>query len=254
MFDFLQPDRAEVSFDLYERVYAGQPGPKSAVPHAPYTVSDPLYARINGLNTGYETVSIHNQETAAEDELFQTGGGPFRDFFTGFGAKLDGFTAPGTPSIFHAMQRMDPNKRTIFVHNTLTTETAILAAEAWAENGVYWATCPNANLYIENRLPRYERFLNTGAKVCIGTDSLTSNWQLDVLEELKVISRYQSFVPFDKLLRWATLNGAEALQMDDELGSLQPGKRPGLLALSNLTGSGPETFVVGPKARVQRLA
>ena len=253
MFDFLQPGRAEASYTMYRPVYDDMPAPKSAVPHAPYTVSDRLYPIINELNTGSETVSIHNQETAAEDQLFKTGRGPFADFFAGFGASLEHFTPPGTPSIYHALQRMDPTKRTLFVHNTLTTEEAILAAQAWGENGVYWATCPNANLYIENRLPRYERFLNTGAKVCVGTDSLTSNWQLDILEELKTIARYQSFVPFDNLLRWATLNGAEALQFDDRMGSLEVGKSPGILLLSGLEGQRPEHFHFRAGARVQRL-
>jgi cytosine/adenosine deaminase-related metal-dependent hydrolase len=253
MFDFLQPERAAETFERYAPVYAGQPGPKSAVPHAPYTVSDPLYERINRLNTGNETVSIHNQETGAEDELFLTGKGDFPAFFAGFGATLDHFSAPGTPSIYHALERMDPRKRTLFVHNTLTTEAAIRAAEDWGKNGIYWATCPNANLYIENRLPRYERFLRTNAKVCIGTDSLTSNWQLDVLEEMKTIARYQSFIPFADLLRWATLNGAEALQMDGELGSLEVGKSPGLLALSGLEGGGPEDHRLGPGSGIRRL-
>ncbi len=252
-FDFLQGHRAEATKAQYAAVYAGQPEPKSAVPHAPYTVSDALYPMINSLNTGSETVSIHNQETAAEDELFEAGTGPFLAFFAGFGVTLDDFTAPGTPSIFHALQRMDATKRTLFVHNTLTTKEAIRAAGEWGQNGVYWATCPNANLYIENRLPRYERFLDTGAKVCIGTDSLTSNWQLDILEELKTISKYQSTVPFADLLRWATLNGAEALQLDDRLGSLEVGKQPGLLALSGLSGSDPDTFTIGARTQVRRL-
>ncbi|WP_420460108.1 amidohydrolase family protein [Neolewinella sp.] len=253
MFDFLQPERARASYDMYVPAYTAQPEPKSAVPHAPYTVSDGLYYLINQLNTGSETVSIHNQETPAEDLLFETGGGPFAEFFAGFGASLEHFHAPGTPSIFHALQRMDPRKRTLFVHNTLTTEEAILAAQAWGENGVYWATCPNANLYIENRLPRYERFLNTGAKVCVGTDSLTSNWQLDILEELRTIARYQSYVPFDELLRWATLNGAEALQLDHRMGSLEVGKQPGVLLMRDLEGQRPEHFRIGARTQVQRL-
>ena len=253
MFDFLQPERAEDSYQMYLAAYRAQPAPKSAVPHAPYTVSDALYPLINALNAGRGSVSIHNQETAAEDELFETGGGAFADFFAGFGASLEGFRAPGTPSIYYAMQRMDPERRTLFVHNTLTQPAAIRAAEEWARDGVYWVTCPNANLYIENRLPRYDRFLETGAKVCIGTDSLTSNWQLSVLEEMKTIAKYQSYVPFPEVLRWATLNGAEALYFADELGSLEAGKRPGLLALEGLGGSGPADFVVGAGARVRRL-
>ncbi len=257
MFDFLQADRAAASFEQYAPVYAGQASgngnAKSAVPHAPYTVSDPLYVHINALNVGRETVSIHNQETPAEDELFRTGSGPFVSFFEGFGASLSGFRPSGTGSLFHALDRMDPTKRTLFVHNTLTTAEGIAAAVAWGRNGVYWATCPNANLYIENRLPNYRLFLDSGAKVCIGTDSLTSNWQLSILEELRAISRYQSYLPLETLLRWATLNGAEALQFDEAIGSLDIGKSPGLLSLTELEGDSPTSFRIGARTQVQRI-
>jgi cytosine/adenosine deaminase-related metal-dependent hydrolase len=73
--------------------------------------------------------------------------------------------------------------------------------------------------------------MDTGAKVTIGTDSLTSNWQLSILEEMKTILRYQSYVPFHTVLRWATLNGAEALGFEADLGSIETGKTPGLLLL-----------------------
>jgi aminodeoxyfutalosine deaminase len=54
---------------------------------------------------------------------------------------------------------------------------------------------------------------------------------------MKTIARFQSYVPFDALLQWATLNGARALGFEDTLGSLEPGKTPGLLVLQN-TGDG----------------
>ncbi|MEO0787690.1 MAG: amidohydrolase family protein [Bacteroidota bacterium] len=258
MFDFLQAERAEDTFHQYKQVYDGQAGlesgqAKSAVPHAPYTVSNPLYERINQLNAGQGTVSIHMQETPAENELFRSKSGAFIPFFDGFGASLDGFSATGKASIYHSLEQMDPQCRTLFVHNTTTTSEDIAAATSWAQNGVYWATCPNANLYIENRLPRYDIFLEADAKVCVGTDSLTSNWQLSVLEEMKTISKYQSYVPFQTLLKWATLHGAEALGFDDELGSLSVGKKPGLLTLDGLNGSDPESFRIDSKTTVARL-
>jgi cytosine/adenosine deaminase-related metal-dependent hydrolase len=258
MFDFLQPERAEGAFAMYLPVYEGQAGEesgnsKSAVPHAPYTVSKPLYEKINALNDRPGSVSIHNQETPAEEELFRKGTGPFHEFFRGFGASLGHFTATGKGSIFHAMEHMDPKHRTLFVHNTLTDEASIRAAQDWQKNGVYWVTCPNANLYIENRLPRYDKFIATNAKVAVGTDSLTSNWQLCILEELRTISKYQSYVPLATLLQWATINGAEALQFDDSLGSLEVGKQPGLLQLQALDGNHPDNFRIGARTQVQRL-
>jgi cytosine/adenosine deaminase-related metal-dependent hydrolase len=231
MFDFLQDDWAENEFHKYHQVYVDQArqgnNQVSCVPHAPYTVSPSLFNKINEVNKETVTVSIHNQETPPENELFQTGGGQFQDFYKGFNIPLTKFKANGKPSIHYALEHMDPKHRTLFVHNTLTTKEDIAAANAWSKQ-VYWATCPNANLYIENRLPNYQHFMDSKAKLTIGTDSLTSNWQLSVWEEMKTIYKYQSYVDFPTLLRWATINGAEALGMDTDLGSIEIGKTPGL--------------------------
>ena len=236
MFDFLQDSGAQMTFDQYKTVYDQREinstkNRFSTVPHAPYTVSKKLFSLINELNTDDSTVSIHNQETPPENELFYTKTGGFIDFYEGFGFSLDNFQAIGKGSIYYALEHMNPNNRTLFVHNTLTTKEDIHAAQNWSEN-VYWATCPNANLYIENRLPNYQNFLDSDAKMTIGTDSLTSNWQLSILEEMKAVSKYQSYVSFETLLRWATLNGAQALGFDDELGSIEKGKKPGLNLLN----------------------
>ena len=233
MFDFLQDSGAAGEFEKYKKIYDLHPThPKnncSAVPHAPYSVSATLFRLVNDLNGREETatISIHNQETPPEDELFLHGTGGFLDFYGGFGIPMDDFKATGNTAIHYSLAHLDSAHRTLFVHNTLTTAEDIAAAQAWSDK-VYWATCANANLYIENRLPNYQLFLDAGARMTIGTDSLTSNWQLSVLEEMKTIARYQSYLPFATLLRWATLNGAEALGFDQELGSLEVGRRPGV--------------------------
>jgi len=239
-FDFLQTANAEAEFEKYKAVYDALPlaegSKKVMVPHAPYSVSPQLFERINAANQGEaHTVSIHNQETPPEQELFLTGTGGFVDFYGQFGFSLDQFQPNGRTAIHYALSQMDPEQRTLFVHNTLTSEQDIAFAKSWGKS-VYWASCPNANLYIENRLPNYQAFLKKGAKVCLGTDSLTSNWSLSILEEIKTIRRYQSYVPFETLLQWATLNGAEALGFEEELGSFAPGKKPGVNLLSVAPG------------------
>ena len=231
MFDFLQDDKAKATFDGYYEVYEQQSengkNRKSCVPHAPYTVSPYLFELIRNINPEDCTVSIHNQETRHEDEFFLHKSGGFVGFMNSFGVSLDHFEATEKTSIHYAIEHLNRHQRTIFVHNTQTQTEDIRAAMAWNPD-VYWATCPNANLYIENRLPNYKHFLDEKAKMTIGTDSLTSNWQLSVLEEMKTIALYQSYVPFEEILRWATLNGAEALGFEDELGSLEVGKKPGI--------------------------
>jgi cytosine/adenosine deaminase-related metal-dependent hydrolase len=253
-FDFLQTQNAQTEFDKYKAVYdqlqLTNGSKKSCVPHAPYSVSEKLFALINEVNKGeVATVSIHNQETPPENELFLKGTGGFVDFYGQFGISLAEFKANGQTAIHYALAQMDAKHRTLFVHNTLTTVEDIRVAQNWNPK-VYWATCPNANLYIENNLPMYQNFLDTDAKVTIGTDSLTSNWQLSILEEMKSIARFQSYVPFETILQWATLNGAEALGFEADLGSIEVGKTPGILLLSNANaGEG----LLGNGAQVKRL-
>jgi len=85
---------------------------------------------------------------------------------------------------------------------------------------------------------RLVQMLICNARMTIGTDSLTSNWQLSILDEMKAIAQYQSYVPFETLLEWATLNGAKALGFENDLGSIEVGKSCGLNLLSNLNSKG----------------
>lgn len=253
LFDFLQDAGSEKTFSdgmaVYNQLELAPGSARSMVPHAPYSVSKSLFEKINQFNpkSGI-TVSIHNQETPPEQSLFLDKTGGFLDFYGKFGISLDQFDAIGKPSIYYALAHLNPANRNIFVHNTLTTKADIEAAQTWSPN-TYWASCPNANLYIENRLPDYSAFLDTQARVTLGTDSLTSNWQLSILEEMKTIAQYQSYVPFATLLRWATLNGAEALGFEDTLGSLEIGKTPGIVLFQ---GVSPD-WKLGRNATVSRV-
>lgn len=236
-FDFMQPHLTDSTIENYADVYAQQAdeqdNKKSMVPHAPYSVSDAIYDYLNIHNPRHSTISIHNQETPDEKAMFLDKTGGFPDFYKGFDFSMEGFSPTGKSSIHYAMERMDPEQKTLFVHNTLTSSEDIAAANAWSKN-VYWATCPNANLYIENRLPNYQSFIDANAKMTIGTDSLTSNWQLSIWEEIKTIKRYKSFIDLDTLLTWACKNGAEALGYEN-LGTIEIGKTPGLV---NITSEG----------------
>ncbi len=241
-FDFLQPSLTKAEFEKYKIVYDalvladGQQ--KTCVPHAPYSVSTELFKQINQVNgLSLSTVSIHNQETPPEQQLFMNKTGAFIGFYKGFGMQLDNFEPINKSSIHYAIAHMNPALRTLFVHNTLSTAQDIQAAHSWSDR-VYWATCPNANLYIENRLPNYQLFMDNDACMTIGTDSLTSNWQLSILEEMKTIAKYQSYVPFETLLQWATLNGAKALGFEQKLGSISIGKKCGLNLLYRLDDNG----------------
>jgi cytosine/adenosine deaminase-related metal-dependent hydrolase len=70
--------------------------------------------------------------------------------------------------------------------------------------------------------------------IVLGTDSLASNHQLDILEEMKTLQQHFPLLPTATLLQWATSNGAEVLQMDGILGSFDTGKQPGVVLVSDI--------------------
>ena len=234
MFDFMNPEMADQFYKQYKEVYDHQSdhglNKKSMVPHAPYSVSPELFDHLAEHISADQTVSIHNQETPAENEMFMDNTGGFLDFFAGIGMPIKEVPTKGVNSIIYALANMDPRQKTLLVHNTMTTSKDIEDAHDWSKL-VYWATCPNANLYIENNLPDYQAFIDQDCKMTIGTDSLSSNWQLSIWEEMKTIAKYKSYVDFDLMVKWACQNGAEALGYDDLMGTIAVGKRPGILKL-----------------------
>ena len=143
-FDFLQDANAQTEFEKYKTVFDACPTThgcrKSAVPHAPYSVSRSLFALLNALNATHhssekQTISIHNQETPPEQALFMHGNGGFYDFYGKFGISLADFVPNYQPSIHFALANMDAQHRTLFVHNTLTNENDLKTAINWANEG-----------------------------------------------------------------------------------------------------------------------
>lgn len=231
MFDFFQEDNYEKMAAPYLEVFSQtEHSDKDKVnlsPHAPYSVSPALFRLIEQYNPAtIKTISIHNQETVAENELFLTGSGAFFDFFSSFRFSTEHLPNIGKPSIYYALQHLSSGDRILYVHNTMTTKEDVINALTFNPKS-YWATCPNANLYIETRLPDYEALVSGGATMTIGTDSLASNWQLSVWAEVATIMKYKSFLKTQDLLTWATRNGAEALGMEDTLGTFSVNKKPG---------------------------
>jgi cytosine/adenosine deaminase-related metal-dependent hydrolase len=101
-------------------------------------------------------------------------------------------------------------------------------------DNAFWCLCPNANQYIEQTMPPIELLRSEKAKLVIGTDSYASNWSLNILDELKTIQQHQPQIPLAEMLGWATINGAQALQMDKHLGSFELGKKPGVVLIKGV--------------------
>ncbi len=238
MFDLMSTELTQKTYEQYLDVYEEAPSngnnTRSAVPHAPYSVSPELFGLINNLNENDTAVSIHALETQSEIDLFKGSSGAFPALFQSLGASMDALPSGYNSPLRYLLDHLDPRQRTLLVHNTLVTAEDLEIAQRWSGE-IYWVTCPNANLYIENRLPRYSLLQEQQNKVCLGTDSLTSNWQLSIFEEMRTVAKYQSKVTTEELVRWSSLHGACALGIDHIVGSIEVGKRPGinLLQLNN---------------------
>ncbi len=222
VFGFNQPSKPiiEKALDIKRAFW---PLKASIVPHAPYSVSEELF-RMIGEHTQFDDIlSIHNQETVAENEFFEKGTGSFEDMYLRLNIPKESYHGGGKNSIQHYLPQLPQNK-TALVHNTFTSKADLEFAIAHHKD-LYWCLCPHANLYIENNLPDVLIFLDPLVNVTLGTDSLASNHQLSILSEMCALQ--QNFgLSFDVLLKWGTLNGAKFLGIDSWCGSFEIGKKP----------------------------
>ena len=223
------PERAAQIFADGQEVQkqAKQLGLKaSIVPHASYTVSPQLLQLIGEkAEKNGEIISFHNQECEAENEFYQTKTGGFAKVYEELGINIENFAATGKNALESTVQHLSNSNNILLVHNTFSKTEDVKWAHNFSKH-IYWATCPNANFYIEDSLPDYHIFEEENAKLTIGTDSLTSNWQLSIWEEMKTITKHNPQIPDETLISWATKNGAESLGIADQFGSLETGKYP----------------------------
>ncbi len=207
----------------------------SLVPHAPYSVTNDLWNLLSA-HFGIHTISLHNQETLDENDFFKTKTGSFLGMYERTKVNLDFFEATGLSSLQSVLPIFKKAHHGILVHNSFTSAEDIQAVHA-AMNNAFWCLCPNANQYIEQTMPPIELLRSEKAKLVIGTDSYASNWSLNVLDELKTIQQHQPQIPLAEMLGWATINGAQALQMDKHLGSFEKGKKPGVVLINDFNAT-----------------
>ena len=207
----------------------------SLVPHAPYSVSVELWDLMKAGFRG-KTVTIHNQESLAENEFFTTGNGDLNHLYTEMKMDNSHFKAPGSRSLPYYLSKLTEAERILLVHNTYMEEADLVKACNFNDR-LFLCLCPNANLYIENRLPDIPLFLKHTDRIVLGTDSLASNHQLSILEEMKSIKKIFPATTSAEMLVWATSNGAKALSFNSKFGDFVKGKNSGVVLIENLAGS-----------------
>ena len=210
-------------------------------PHSCYTMSPQLLSASAsaGMEKGY--LSYHSQESQEEEDLLISGSGAMYE-----NRRRSGMSTPpvtGESSLKYFLDRLADVKpapydeHILLVHNVCLSQNDIDAARKVLKN-VYWAICPLSNIFIHNALPPVRLMRENGLDITIGTDSLSSNDDLDMIGEMLCLHRNFPEVPMSEILTWASLNGARFLSKEAELGTLEAGKKPGIVFVSDMDESG----------------
>ena len=210
-------------------------------PHSCYTMSPQLLSAsaAAGLESGF--LSYHSQESQEEEDLLMSGSGAMYE-----NRKRSGMSTPpvtGESSLKYFLDRLQDaaqapyDQNILLVHNVCLKQDDIDALKKVMKHP-YFAICPLSNIFIHNALPPIELMRANGLSVALGTDSLSSNDDLDMVKELACLHEAFPDVPMDEMLEWACLNGARFLKKDDLLGSIAVGKRPGIVLVDNIDAEG----------------
>ena len=203
----------------------------SIVPHAPYSVSTTLLKKILAFKAN-EVISIHNQETIEEDLFYQNKEGAILQLYEKLKIDIESFIPTGLNSIRSFLPFYNSSQKLILVHNVTTSVDDISAVNSYHkdfESNLFFCLCPNANQYISGTLPDVNMLVNSKCNLVLGTDSLASNDQLSILSEIQMVRKSFPSIPFSEILKWATINGARALNISNQFGSFEKGKIPGVL-------------------------
>ena len=210
-------------------------------PHSCYTMSPQLLSEsaAAGLKRGY--ISYHSQESQEEEDLLLTGSGAMYENRVRNGMSTPPVT--GESSLKYFIQRLAQvheapyEEHVLLVHNVCLSQDDVEAAKKVMKN-VWWAICPLSNIFIHNALPPIGLMRKNGLSIALGTDSLSSNDDLDMVAEMICLHKNFPEVPMNEILVWACLNGARFLSKDKVLGTLEAGKRPGIVRISGIDENG----------------
>lgn len=221
----------------------------SMSPHAPYSVSQELWCHFQ--SDPPIIMTMHNQESIEEEQLMSLRKGKLFDWFKKKGFEINSLPPTQKSSLESVIDFIPKVKNLLLIHNTHTSPRDIdMVLSHFRNDQVFWVLCPNSNLYIENSLP--EDILNNrkNLQICLGTDSLASNSSLSMLDEMKTIQKRFPSIGLEEIIFWTSINGARALGIEEEFGSFEPGKKPGVVWINNIGYPGP---LLTEKSRSVRL-
>lgn len=208
-------------------------------PHAPYTVSRKLFEKITEYSLAENIkITIHAAESNQEKEFFLKGEGLFAEMYQKQGLE---WNAPKKSEIEYLAQIGVLQAKPLLAHCVKVSESDI---DLIAESATSIAHCPKSNAKFGHGIAPLEKFLDKKVRVGFGSDSVASNNTCDILEEARFAALFarnredkKRFLNAREIIETATLGGASALGLENEIGTLQTDKQADLIviALDNIT-------------------
>lgn len=195
-------------------------------PHAPYSVSEPLYRAVAELAAREQwLIAMHIAESVEEGRFIREGAGVFADAWRRRGIDVP-VHGVGPMEYVDRLGLLGP--RTLAIHAVDVSREEI---NRLAETKTAVAHCPTSNLKLGHGIAPLREFLDRGVPVGLGTDSVASNNAVDMFGEMRLAVYLQASrlndpraVTATEALTMATLGGARCLGLDAQVGSLEPGK------------------------------
>jgi cytosine/adenosine deaminase-related metal-dependent hydrolase len=221
----LQPAEAEASLKgLQQRVkelgrMAGGRIRIGVSPHAPYTVSGPLFRAVAQWARAEELpLAVHVAESRAETQFVLAGSGPFAEAWLARNIPL--LPSRGRTPVQWLVEHGVLSEHALCIH-AVQLESADI--RRLAQSGAAVAHCPVSNWMHGHGSAPLAALLEAGIRVGLGTDSVVSVGRLDLLAEARA-ARGLGSLSADQAIELCTLSGAQALGIDAETGSLRQGK------------------------------
>ncbi len=201
----------------------------SISPHAPQTVSPTLFEMIRRLqNKDGFIVSVHLAESHDEVELMEKGRGQLKKYLKERNFWDPEWKTPGRSPVAYldSLDFLSKNVRAVHCVQVSDQDIKILK-----RRNVMVITCPRSNKRLHTGKPPLKKFLKAGLKVALGTDSLASNDDLSIFNEMKFVKEEYPGIKSQEILRMATIHGAQALGLEKLHGSIDKGKTPDLICI-----------------------
>ncbi len=196
-------------------------------PHAPYSVSDELFqGLIDWAIAESLPTAMHLAESREELQFMETGKGAFRDLLETLNVPLPTYTKRRP---LDYLKKLSLAPKPLVIHgNYLNVAELDFIGQHPHFNVVF---CPRTHAYFEHEPYPLKDLLRRDIDVAIGTDSRASNPDLNMLAELQEVHRRFPDIAPEKILEMGTLAGARALQFENQMGTLTPGKRGEFLTI-----------------------